>query len=122
MQGKKAITRSCPPNLVKQGGFAIKGILNLLKQVNVVVGLPKVILYIVILRRDAKFDELVFESSGLFKKAMYFSCDLHNDGIIWGGLPLPKVKGLRFGKSKDRAHTISLTLMATAQHATGHRH
>ena len=37
--------------------------------------LPKVVLYIVVLRLDSQFDELIFECSTLLKEAMYLTVD-----------------------------------------------
>ena len=80
MQGKNAIMRSPsgpPPNVVKQGWLAIIGILNCLEKVIRMVGLAKVILYVIVLRRNAKLDELILECSRLLKKAMDFTFDFH---------------------------------------------
>ena len=61
MQGKNAIIKSlqviesktlAPPLIC---GF------NLLEQINHVVGLPEVVLYVVVLCRDSKFDEFILE-------------------------------------------------------------
>ena len=69
---------SCPPpNVVKQGWLAIIGILNRLEKVIRMVGLAKVVLYVIVLRRDAKFDEFVLECPRLLKEAMDFPFDLH---------------------------------------------
>lgn len=80
MQGKKAIIRSpsCPPpNVVKQGWLAIVGILNRLEEVIRVIGLAKVILYVIVLRRNAKFDKFILECSRLLKEAMDLPFDFH---------------------------------------------
>ena len=80
MQGKNAIMRSpsCPPpNVVKQGWLAIIGILNRLEKVIRMVGLAKVVLYVIVLRRDAKFYEFVLECPRLLKEAMDFPFDFH---------------------------------------------
>ena len=80
MQGKNAIMRSpsCPPpDVVKQGWLAIIGILNRLEEVIRMVGLAKVVLYVIVLRRDAKFDEFVLECPRLLKEAMDFPFDFH---------------------------------------------
>lgn len=69
---------SCPPpNFVEQRWFAIIGIFYRLEEVIRMVGLAKVILYVIVLRRNAKFDELILECSRLLKKAMDFTFDFH---------------------------------------------
>ena len=85
MQGKNAIMRSpsCPPpNVVKQGWLAIIGILYCLEEVIRVVGLAKVVLYVIVLRRDAKFDEFILECPRLLKEAMDFPFDFHTYSFI----------------------------------------
>ena len=66
-----------PPNLVKQRWFAIIGIFYRLEEVIRMVGLPKVVLYVIVLRRDSKFYEFVLECPGLLKEAMDFPFDFH---------------------------------------------
>ena len=64
-------------DVVEQGRLAIVGILNGLEQVVRVVGLPEVVLDVVVLRRDAEFDELVFECPRLLEETMHFAFDFH---------------------------------------------
>lgn len=67
-----------PPNIVKERRQTIVGILDMLKEVYNVVGLPEVILNVVILRRDSEFDKLILECATLLEKAMHFTCYLHS--------------------------------------------
>ena len=76
MQGKKANIKSAP-HFVKETWSAIVGILYCLEQVNLMVSLSEVVLYIIVLCRNAQLDELVLECSALLKKAMNLSCDFH---------------------------------------------
>lgn len=41
------------------------------------VGLPKVVLYVIVLRRNPKFDKFIFECSRLLKEAMDLPFDFH---------------------------------------------
>lgn len=53
--------------MVKDRGPTFVGLIYLMKQINDVVGLAVVVLYVIILGRDAEFYELLFESAGLLK-------------------------------------------------------
>ena len=77
MQGKNETIRSSrvivsnmlpPPNIP---------LLNLREEVNNMVGLAKIILYIKIFRRNPQFDEFILESSWLLEEAIYFAFNLH---------------------------------------------
>lgn len=68
-----------PPNLVKERGLTIVGILYCLEQVYNVVSFPEVVLYIIILGRDAQFDKLVLECAALLKEAMYLTSYFHSN-------------------------------------------
>jgi len=77
MHGKNAIIKSlqviesktlCPPPI---------RIFDFCKQVNNVVGLSEIILYVIIFRRDSKFNKLILERAGLFEETMYFAVNLH---------------------------------------------
>ena len=46
------------------------------------VGLSRVVLYIVVLRLDSQFDELVLECSALLKEAMYLTVDSRTTIIL----------------------------------------
>lgn len=77
MQGKNAIIKSPPPDVVKGARTAIVGILNRLEEIDHMISLPEVVLDIVVLGRDAQLYELVFECAALLKEAMHFSVDFH---------------------------------------------
>ena len=63
--------------MVKQRWFAIIGIFYRLEEVIRMVGLPKVVLYVIVLRRNPKFDEFILECSRLLKEAMDLPFDFH---------------------------------------------
>ena len=67
------VSNTLPPPLV--------GFLNLREEVDNVVGLAEVVLYVVVLGRYAQFNELLIESSALLKEAMHSSFNLHNSFI-----------------------------------------
>lgn len=58
----------CPPPV---------GFFNFRKQIYNVVGLPKIILYVIILGRDAQFYKFVFKSTALLEKAVDLTFDFH---------------------------------------------
>lgn len=77
MHGKNATIKSsfvilsntdCPPPIC---GF------DFVEKVNQVVCFTEVVLYVVIFRRYAKFDELILECSALLKKAVNLAVDFH---------------------------------------------
>lgn len=69
---------SCPPpNLIEQRWFAIIGIFYRLEEVIRMVGLAKVILYVIVLCRNTKFDKFILECSRLLKEAMDLPFDFH---------------------------------------------
>lgn len=78
MHGKNAIIKSPPPNGVKQRGAAIVGILYGLEKVYNVVGLAEIVLNIVVLRRDAQLNKLIFESAALLEETMHLAGNVHN--------------------------------------------
>ena len=45
------------------------------------VGLPEVVLYVIVLCWDSKFEKLVLESSALLEKTMNFTFYFHNQKI-----------------------------------------
>mgnify|MGYP007027033049 CR=1 FL=1 len=77
IHGKNAIIKSSPPNLVKEWGLAIIGVLDFGKQVHNVVSLAKVVLDIVILCLVAEFLKLILKRATLLKEAMHLTCYLH---------------------------------------------
>ena len=80
MQGKKAKIRSpsCPPpNRIKQARLSIIRIFYLFEEVNHMVGLPEIVLYVIIFSRDSEFYKLVFECSRLLEETMNFALYLH---------------------------------------------
>ena len=92
MQGKNAIIKSsqliesktlCPPPI---------SIFNFSKEVYYVVGLPEVVLYVIILGMDSKFDEFILECPGLLKETMNFTLDFHRIKFKngwWDFVPTP---------------------------------
>lgn len=66
-----------PPNIVKERRLAIVGVLDLGKQVYLVVGLPEIILNIYIYCLVTEFLKLILECAALFKETPYFACYLH---------------------------------------------
>lgn len=77
MQGKKAIIKSsfviksnilCPPPIC---------FFNFVEEVNHMVGLPKIVLYVVIHSWDPEFYELIFECSRLLEETMNFAFYFH---------------------------------------------
>ena len=54
-------------------------VVNLSKEVYDVVGLAEIVLNVIVLRRDAEFDKLVFERAGLLKEAVGLSFYFHSD-------------------------------------------
>lgn len=77
MHGKNAITKSSQVIELKTLAPPPIRILDLGKEVDLVVGLPEVVLDVVVLRRDAEFDELAFEGATLLEEKMGLATYFH---------------------------------------------
>lgn len=81
MHGKKAMMRSSGVMRSKTVSLSLSlslvGGFNLTEQIHNMVGLTEVVLNVVVLCGDAKFDELVLECARLLKKTVYFAFDFH---------------------------------------------
>ena len=77
MHGKKAIIRSSLVIVSNRLTPPLVCPFYLGKEVYLVVGLPKVVLYVVVLGWYAQLDELLLESARLLEEAVYSSVDFH---------------------------------------------
>ena len=78
MHGKKAIIKSS--QLIESKTLAPPPVATFYfrKQVHIVIRLTEIVLYVIIFRRNPKFDEFILERSGLFEETMNLAVNLHN--------------------------------------------